>query len=107
MRSIQTSAEETILRGEPLSLNTAAEGQNAAGQGTLGIAAEANELGTISYTPKTVVKSSDSATLVFTYDDTGVSPNLQGKKITYTRDTAGNWSCSTDIDDDFTPKGCL
>ncbi|OHV12373.1 pilin [Kushneria phosphatilytica] len=101
LRGIQTSAEETILRGQQLSLTDGSD------SGTLGIKEDANELGTISFTPTDkVVGPSDTATLVFTFASSGVSPDIQGKKLEYERSAEGSWSCSTDIAQDYRPKGC-
>ncbi|WP_110650323.1 pilin [Salinicola peritrichatus] len=101
LRGIQTSAENAILSGNELTFN------DESGTGTLGIKDDANSLGTISRTPESGVVGEDGeATLKFTYKAAGVSPDLQNKVITYSRDGDGNWSCSTDILDDYTPKGC-
>ncbi|WP_106478357.1 pilin [Phytohalomonas tamaricis] len=100
LRGLQTSAEETILNGKALSFN------NGTTSGTLGVADDASELGTISASPDAAVSGDDEASITFEFNDDGVSPAIQGKKITYTRSTEGTWSCATDIAEDFRPKGC-
>jgi type IV pilus assembly protein PilA len=36
----------------------------------------------------------------------GAAAALQGKKVAWTRDDNGTWSCSTDIDARYRPAGC-
>ncbi|MFV5508533.1 pilin [Acinetobacter sp. 197] len=42
-----------------------------------------------------------------TYQATGVNDDVAGKTMTYTYTAAtGEWACTTDLDDKFSPKSC-
>ncbi|MCR9981645.1 pilin [Vibrio diabolicus] len=42
----------------------------------------------------------------FTFNGSGVSPDVVSKHVTLSRTSAGAWSCSSDIAAELKPKGC-
>ncbi|WP_438767038.1 pilin [Kushneria sp. TE3] len=46
--------------------------------------------------------SNGSATLLYTFDSGGLS----GETLTLSRETTGQWSCTTGMDEDFRPRDC-
>ncbi|MDO6673707.1 pilin [Cobetia amphilecti] len=99
IRSVQTDAEDIMVRG----LEPKVEEAAAATERDLGIAADASSSGTISVANYTAAGVLD---IVFTFNATGVSPQVQSTTITLSRDTDGIWSCATTIDQDFAPGDC-
>jgi type IV pilus assembly protein PilA len=93
-------------------LKTAAEEAFASGKGSDGITleelntnADASDLGTIG-TGFSDGTGGGNITFTFGGTDKSVSPAVDGKIITLTRTTEGAWSCSTDLDADYAPRGC-
>ncbi|MCK8068396.1 pilin [Cobetia amphilecti] len=104
IRSVQTDAEDIMVRGlEPIVGDVAADAANGDNQRSLGIAADASGAGTISvdsYDVGGVIE------IIFTFDDGGVSPQVQGENVTLARTEEGVWSCTTSIDTNFAPGDC-
>ncbi|QZX84178.1 pilin [Metapseudomonas otitidis] len=89
-------------------LKTAVEDQFSRGVGgasttvqNLGSGATASPLGTITAT----FTSSGTGTLVFVFDRQA-SPRVKDSRITLTRANDGTWTCTSDVNTDFRPRGC-
>ncbi|WP_212755047.1 pilin [Vibrio sp. B1-2] len=50
--------------------------------------------------------SSAAGDILFTFNATGVSPDMVSKKVAVKRNASGAWSCSTDVALELKPKGC-
>ncbi|MDI6003896.1 pilin [Cobetia marina] len=98
IRSVQTDAEDIMVRGlQPV------VGAAGANQRALGIAADASDSGTISVANYDVTGIID---VVFTFDAAGVSPQVQSENVTLSRTVDGVWSCTTSIAAEFAPGDC-
>lgn len=59
-------------------------------------------LGVISYDNVT----SAAGDILFTFNGTGVSPDVVSETVSLERDSSGSWSCSSSVDSTLKPKGC-
>lgn len=89
-------------------LKTAVEDQFSRGVGgasttvaNLGSSTSASPLGTISAT----FTSSGTGTLQFVFDQQA-SPRVKGSQITLNRANDGTWSCTSNVDSAYRPRGC-
>lgn len=89
-------------------LKTAVEDQFSRGVGgasttvqNLGSGATASPLGTITAT----FTSSGTGTLEFVFDRQA-SPRVKDSRITLTRANDGTWTCTSNVNTDFRPRGC-
>ncbi len=104
IRSVQTDAEDIMVRGLQPIIGDAADGDaNAANQRSLGIAGDASGSGDITVTGYTL---GGTVNLVYTFDTNGVSPQVQGTNVTLSRTADGVWKCTTSIDANFAPGDC-
>jgi type IV pilus assembly protein PilA len=60
--------------------------------------------GTISASDGTATDSSGSVT--YTFAGSGINKQIQTKTVTYKRTATGTWSCVTNLDAAYIPKGC-
>lgn len=91
-------------------LKTAVE--DAYAQGKLADVADLQKLGTKDDgkesplgTIATSLGDDGTGALTFTFDG-AASPTIKDKVHTLTRDVNGAWVCTTDVDEDYRPKGC-
>ncbi|MCM2971055.1 pilin [Larsenimonas suaedae] len=90
IKGAQTAYEERVLTGQtPSTTNTA--------PGFIGITEDASDMG------KVEVITNDGG-IKFTFDS---DSQLNTKTINLNRTTNGEWSCTTDIDVSYRPKGCV
>nr|1DZO_A Chain A, TYPE IV PILIN [Pseudomonas aeruginosa PAK]1X6P_A Chain A, Fimbrial protein [Pseudomonas aeruginosa]1X6Q_A Chain A, Fimbrial protein [Pseudomonas aeruginosa]1X6R_A Chain A, Fimbrial protein [Pseudomonas aeruginosa]1X6X_X Chain X, Fimbrial protein [Pseudomonas aeruginosa]1X6Y_A Chain A, Fimbrial protein [Pseudomonas aeruginosa]1X6Z_A Chain A, Fimbrial protein [Pseudomonas aeruginosa] len=100
---LKTTVEEALSRGWSVKSGTGTEDATKK-EVPLGVAADANKLGTIALKPDPADGTAD-ITLTFTMG--GAGPKNKGKIITLTRTAAdGLWKCTSDQDEQFIPKGC-
>lgn len=66
------------------------------------LAIPSSPLGVISYDNVT----SAAGDILFTFNTSGVSPDVVNKKVELKRDASGSWECQSDVDADLKPKGC-
>ena len=98
IRSVQTDAEDIMVRGLKPTIGTAGTGER-----KLGISTTASSAGKITVG---ATSTTGSTSLIFTFNTAGVSPQVQGKKITLARTVDGVWNCTTDIDAAYAPGDC-
>ena len=98
IRSVQTDAEDIMVRGLEPVVGTATGNQR-----SLGIASDASDAGTISVPTYNV---NGTTSIQFAFGTTGVSPQVQSTIITLARTTDGVWNCTTTIDANFAPGDC-
>ncbi|HIE1530463.1 TPA: pilin [Pseudomonas aeruginosa] len=100
---LKTTVEEALSRGWSVKSGTGTEDATKK-EVPLGVAADANKLGTIALNPDPAGGTVD-ITLTFTMD--GAGPKNKGKIITLTRTAAdGLWKCTSNQDEQFIPNGC-
>ncbi|WP_049338774.1 pilin [Stutzerimonas stutzeri] len=89
--ALKTAVEDRLMRGE-----TSFE------LSELGTKEDASPLGTIA---ADISGDDGTGTLTFTFDG-AASPKVKGKAHTLTRDEDGAWTCTSDVDAEFLPRGC-
>lgn len=65
------------------------------------------ELGLASSTPRCDITMSPSDTTGFIRCALKGNPLVAGKYVELQRNSSGQWTCETDVDDKFKPDGCL
>ncbi|MGS0466793.1 pilin [Cobetia marina] len=94
LRGAQTAAEDVILRGLEISTTSSDAGY-------IGIAPNAaGNLGTVT------VNQEDDGSAYLQFEFTNSNPSIQGDTIELQRSADGGWTCATDVDSDYAPKGC-
>ncbi|EHZ2549863.1 pilin [Vibrio vulnificus] len=66
------------------------------------LAIPTSPIGVITYENPT----SAAGDIKFSFNSSGVSPDIVSKHVTLSRTSAGGWSCATDVATDLKPKGC-
>lgn len=89
--ALKTAVEDRLMRGE-----TTFE------LSELGTKEDASPLGTIA---AEMDSDTGEGSLKFTFDG-AASPKVKGKAHTLTRDGEGAWTCTSDVDAEFLPRGC-
>lgn len=110
--SVKTAIEDCVLNGKAaadchigwtksnlVSGTTGTTGTTATG--AAGTAANPGQTGLKIIYPTNTTAGSIEATF-----GNNAAAILATKKLTWSRDTAGTWTCSTDVDDKFRPTGC-
>ncbi|ARS54217.1 pilin [Kushneria konosiri] len=97
LQGTQTSIEESVLRGESISItpNT---------QGFIGLTNDQVKLGTLTI-PDTNSGNTGVASVQLDFD-TGANSALRGKNIKLARTQDGVWGCTTTVAPEFKPRGC-
>lgn len=90
--SLKTATEDAFAQGTAGTAITLA---------VLGTTANASPLGTI--TP--ALADDGTGTIIFTFNG-AASAKVKGAVHTLTRAASGAWTCTSDIDADYLPKGC-
>ncbi len=103
--SVKTAIEDCVLNGKAAAdchigwtKSNLVSGTTAAPVGT---AANPGQTGLIITYPTNTTAGSIEATF-----GNNAAAILATKKLTWSRDTAGTWTCTTDVDDKFRPTGC-
>ncbi|RKR02480.1 type IV pilus assembly protein PilA [Kushneria sinocarnis] len=94
IRGTQTAAEERILNGQEISIT-----ENDAG--FIGLTSEEVNLGTLTASSD---KETGTGTISLAFDN--ASAQVNGNSISLERSDNGVWTCSTDVQASFIPKGC-
>ncbi|ART64291.1 pilin [Kushneria marisflavi] len=97
LKSSQVSIEESVLRGQTLSMTP-----NDAG--FIGITPADVKMGTLSIPAKN--DSNNGVASVQIAFGTGASSSLTGKNIALNRTKDGAWSCTATVDAQYMPKAC-
>jgi type IV pilus assembly protein PilA len=95
-----TAEDKAVSDGDFLSASTAATGAQSL------INAGATVDGKYGVVTTVTNTGAGAGTIVYTFDATGVNDNLKTRTVTYTRTTAGAWSCTTTLSEAYKPKGC-
>lgn len=97
LQGTQTSIEESVLRGEKISItpNT---------QGFIGLTDEQVKLGTLTV-PDTNSSNTGVASVQLDFN-AGANSTLRGRNIKLARTENGVWSCTTTVAPEFKPRGC-
>ena len=105
--NLKTAVETCVLDGKAADCKLGAVQSN-----LLGSLVDVTEASSINGLAVKIGNASDddpSATIVGTFasgDDGNAATVLNDKTLTWSRDAAGTWTCSTNVDGKFQPAGC-
>ncbi|MGO3296835.1 MAG: pilin [Marinobacter sp.] len=97
---LKTTVEESLSRGIVGSKILIGTTPSTTDTTYVGIASDANSLGTVG------VSFADTGAGDLTFLFGAASPKNTGKTITMNRTAGGVWTCTSDQDAEFIPKGC-
>lgn len=102
--SVKTAIEDCVLNGKAAAdchIGWTKSNLIAGADAAVGTAAKPGQDGLIITYPTNTTAGSIEATF-----GNNAAAILATKKLTWSRDTAGTWTCSTNVDDKFRPTGC-
>ena len=110
--AIKTAVEDCVNAGKVTGSTSDAQTCNAEDLGLTGsnILGETVKLEDLegSASPVVEIEDTGAATIVGTFGNNASAALKQdgGKNVTWTRETTGTWTCTTDADSKYVPSGC-